>query len=326
MAFALLKHKIRAPLLNRLLQNCLYAGRDSILQGLSGVFFSFGGRRLANFSNNFDLFQLHTSSEVFMEAAMTIAQHTSLIKSKFKAAGIHLAISGIVFLILAYFIIFKWYPLPYFTADGGWQGIRIVALIDLVLGPLMTLIIFNPGKSKREIRFDLGTIALVQASVLAWGIYTVHDERPVAIVHWDGEFFSMPAKAYHQQNIDLEQLAQYGTKTPVLIHARRPVSIEELHELLALSTEKKLAPFEQFQLYRPFRQNRDEIFVNQLDIDEIVARNAQMRQELDTFLAQSKGDKSDYIYMPLQARYHNVILIFSAAGEVKGTLNAPYKQ
>ena len=111
-----------------------------------------------------------------MEATMTMTKKSSLIKSKFKAAGIHLGISSIIFLILSYFIIFQWYPFPYFTADGGWQGIRIVALIDLVLGPLLTLIIFNHHKSRREIRFDLGTIALVQVCVLAWGIYTVHDE------------------------------------------------------------------------------------------------------------------------------------------------------
>ena len=29
--------------------------------------------------------------------------------------------------------------------------------------------------------------------------------------------------------------------------------------------------------------------------------------------------------MPLNARYHNVVLIFSEDGSVKGTLNAPYK-
>ena len=91
-----------------------------------------------------------------MEATMTMDKQPSLIKSKIKAAGIHLAISTIIFLFLAYFIIFEWYPFPYFTADGGWQGIRIIAMIDLILGPFMTLIIFNPGKSKREIRFDLG--------------------------------------------------------------------------------------------------------------------------------------------------------------------------
>ena len=154
-----------------------------------------------------------------MEAAMTFVKHSSLIKSKFKAAGIHLAISGVIFLIFAYFIIFEWYPVPYFTADGGWQGIRIVALIDLVLGPFMTLVIFNPKKSKREIRFDLGAIACVQACVLIWGIYTVHNERPVAIVYWDGEFYSMPAKAYLERDIAVDQLTQFGTENPVLIFA-----------------------------------------------------------------------------------------------------------
>ena len=260
-----------------------------------------------------------------MEATMTMEKQPSSIKSKFKAAGIHLAISAIIFLILAYYIIFEWYPLPYFTADGGWQGIRIVALIDLVLGPLMTLIIFNPGKSRREIRFDLGTIALIQASVLAWGIYTVHDERPVAIVHWDGEFFSMPAKSYHEQDIALEQLAQFGAEKPVLIHAYRPVDIEEIHEVITLSTQMQLAPFEQFQLYRPFKENRDWIFFHQLNIDEIISFNEAMKQELDAFLAKSGHQKNDFKYMPLNARYHNVILIFSEEGDVMGTLNAPYK-
>ncbi len=256
---------------------------------------------------------------------MTLAKQPSLTKSKFKAAGIHLIISGIIFLILAYFIIYKWYPLPYFTADGGWQGIRIVALIDLVLGPLMTLIIFNPGKSRREIRFDLGIIALIQASVLAWGIYTVHNERPVAIVHWDGEFFSMPAKAYHEQGIALDQITQFGSKNPVLIHAYHPVDIEKIHEILTLSTEKNLAPFEQFQLYRPLKENLEDIFIHQLDIDEIISYNTAMKKELAVFLANAGGNKEDFIYMPLNARYHNVILIFTKTGDVAGTLNAPYK-
>jgi hypothetical protein len=109
-----------------------------------------------------------------------MTRQPSLLKSKFKAAGIHLGISSIIFLVLAYVIIFRWYPWPYFTADGGWQGIRIIALIDLVLGPLLTLIIFNPAKSLREIRFDLGAIGLLQISALVWGIYTVHSERTAA--------------------------------------------------------------------------------------------------------------------------------------------------
>jgi len=260
-----------------------------------------------------------------MEKTLTMTKHPSLLKSKLKAAGIHLIISGVIFLVLAYFIIFHWYPFPYFTADGGWQGIRIVALIDLVLGPLLTLIIFNPNKRKREIRFDLSMIALFQISALAWGIYTVQNERTAAIVHWDGEFYAMPAKRFHEQGISLSDLSQFSNEHPPLIHAYRPTDIETLHKVLKLSTEENQAPFEQFHLYRSFNKYRDNIFTHSLNIDEITTANENMKAEMEQFLAKNGGNKEDYFYMPLNARYHNVVLIFSRDGDVLGSLNAPYK-
>nr|MBA2483812.1 hypothetical protein [Nitrosomonas sp.] len=103
------------------------------------------------------------------------------------------------------------------------------------------------------------------------------------------------------------------------------IDIDTLHEVLRLSTEEMLAPFEQFHLYRPFKVNKDEVFLNQIDINEIISFNEKMKKELASFLAKSSGEKEDYIYMPLNARYHNVILIFSKDGDVLGSLNAPYQ-
>ena len=77
---------------------------------------------------------------------------------------IHLTISFIIFLVLAYLIVLHWYPLPYFHTDGGWRGIRIIAGVDLVLGPLLTLIVFKPGKP--GLKFDLTLIGLAQAVAL----------------------------------------------------------------------------------------------------------------------------------------------------------------
>jgi len=255
-----------------------------------------------------------------------MTKQPSLLKSKFKAAGIHLGISSIIFLVLAYFIIFRWYPWPYFTADGGWQGIRIIALIDLVLGPLLTLIIFNPAKSLREIRFDLGAIGLLQISALIWGIYTVHSERTAAIVHWDGEFYTVSAKVYKEQGMPLDGLAQFSNAHPPLINAYRSTDVATLTEVLRLITEEKQAPFEQFHIYRPFKAFKDTIFAHALDINAIVSVNEDMNNELHRFLVRSGGEQEDYFYMPLNARYHNVILIFSESGDVLGSLNAPYKK
>ena len=75
----------------------------------------------------------------------------SLLKTKLKATAVHLSMSIVVFIYLAYQIYYNWYPQPYFSIDGGWQGIRLVGAIDLVLGPLITFLIFDLRKSRKEI-------------------------------------------------------------------------------------------------------------------------------------------------------------------------------
>jgi hypothetical protein len=66
-----------------------------------------------------------------------------LLITKLKATGVHLSLSLVVFVYLAYQIFFNWYPQPYFEIDGGWQGMRLVGAVDLILGPLITFLILN---------------------------------------------------------------------------------------------------------------------------------------------------------------------------------------
>ena len=81
-----------------------------------------------------------------------------------RAFLIHLAISFVIFLVLAYMIVVYWYPLPFFHTDGGWQGFRIIVGVNLVLGPLLTLIVYKPGKP--GLKLDLTLIGLAQAAAL----------------------------------------------------------------------------------------------------------------------------------------------------------------
>ena len=68
----------------------------------------------------------------------------SVVKTKLKATGVHLAMSLMVFIYLAYQVFFNWYPEPYFSIDGGWQGMRLIGAVDLVLGgPLQFNTVFG---------------------------------------------------------------------------------------------------------------------------------------------------------------------------------------
>ena len=137
--------------------------------------------------------------------------------TKLKAGLSHLGISFVIFLIVLYFIVFKWYPQPFFTSDGGWQGIRIMVGVDLVLGPLLTTIVFKPGKP--GLKFDLTVIGLIQASALAWGIWTVHHQRPIATIYVDNYFAPVTFYEIKGQGMTLAKLKAFGDKPPYWIYS-----------------------------------------------------------------------------------------------------------
>lgn len=72
-----------------------------------------------------------------------------------------------------------WYPAPYPDIAGGLHLFMMVILVDLTLGPLATATVSSPGKAKREWRADVALIVLLQLGALVYGVWTIHQARPV---------------------------------------------------------------------------------------------------------------------------------------------------
>ena len=103
-------------------------------------------------------------------------------RARLSAMAIHAMISAIVFVATAAILIFLFFPSIHFQINGGGQGLRLMFAIDLILGPLLTFLIFNPLKSLREKIFDLSCVALVQLLALVYGFYTIYQQRPVLLL------------------------------------------------------------------------------------------------------------------------------------------------
>lgn len=98
-------------------------------------------------------------------------------KNRFYAMGVH-TIFSCVLLFIALYLVFKiWYPVPLDKAMGVNEIFWIILSIDLVLGPLLTFVIFN--KKKKELRRDLIIIIMLQLTAYLYGLYTVAQGRPV---------------------------------------------------------------------------------------------------------------------------------------------------
>ncbi len=119
--------------------------------------------------------------------------------NRYQAALGHFGLSLLIFIILGYLVYFCWYPQPLFSIDAGWQGIRILAFVDFVLGPCITLVIFNP--KKKELFKDLAIIALIQISALSYGVYHVYQSRPAIVVYADNQFRTVSYSELNQLNL-----------------------------------------------------------------------------------------------------------------------------
>ena len=239
---------------------------------------------------------------------------------KLKASSIHLALSFLVFIVILYFILFEWYPEPFFTAQGGWQGIKIMAFVDLVLGPALTFIVFNHLKQKKEIIFDLSIVALVQVIALTWGGYNVYTQRPVALVFWTSAFYTVTSADYEEQGIDSPDFARYGANKPALIYSRPVLTELDIAESMKLTADQVPA-YAQVLFYEPLTENISEIFKYNIDIDEVVYQNVEMKARLLEVVGE---DISKYNYIALNAKYQNMILILDDDGSLIGEVKAPY--
>jgi hypothetical protein len=76
-----------------------------------------------------------------------------------------------------------WFPSALREVVGGTELFWLIIAVDVVCGPLLTLVVFSPGKPRSELRRDLALVALIQLLALGYGIHTLAHARPVALVH-----------------------------------------------------------------------------------------------------------------------------------------------
>lgn len=121
-----------------------------------------------------------------------------------KIAAVHLVFSLILAAILAALIFFVWYPFPYIFLSGGLILFSILIAVDLVCGPLLTLILFSSKKRRAELAVDLTLVIVIQLAALCYGVYSVYQARPLFLVHEVDRFKVVGLPDYGGANVDSE--------------------------------------------------------------------------------------------------------------------------
>lgn len=246
---------------------------------------------------------------------------SSGLRARLRASAIHLGISLGIAALAAALVFGIWYPYPYREISGGRELFTILVSVDVVLGPLITLAVFNRAKPWAELRRDLVVVALLQLSALVYGLWTVAVARPVHLVFEYNRF-----AVVHAVDIAPEMLAKAPPGItalpwtgPTLIALRPFKDGNEQYDATMAALNGMSLPA-RTDLWQSYAQSRAAILAEAKPVRALQARFADQAQALADTVRAGGGDPQTALYLPLVSRRIAwTVLLDPADAHVLGT-------
>jgi hypothetical protein len=241
-------------------------------------------------------------------------------KTRFRASFIHLCISGVVGISLLVVFWFVWYPPPLFQAVGGSDIFLMLLGIDVVLGPMLTFIVFKKGK--KSLAFDLLVIGIVQAVALAYGVFALFVARPVYVAALGHRFDVVQANDVDSDGLRLTKKT-LPLSGPVWIGTKRADDSKE-RERIMFSAIGGIDYGHFPQHHQPIENMRDDILQSAQKLPQLKALNPGKEEDIDSWIY-SHGVKSENVrFQGLRARAKDfTVMLDATTAKVIGI--APFK-
>lgn len=213
---------------------------------------------------------------------------TSFWKGRLRAALIHLGLSLVVAALAALLVFLVWYPYPYREISGGRDLFLLVVTVDVIMGPLLTLTIFNLKKPRRELRRDLAVIGLLQLAALSYGLWTMAVARPVHLVFEIDRFrvvhaIDVPVDLLSQAPAGVRRLPFTG---PTLLSVREFRNSKESFDA-TMAALQGVALGARPDLWQSYAQAKSHITARAMPLAQLKTRFPAHTNEIDAALATS---------------------------------------
>ena len=195
----------------------------------------------------------------------------------------HLIVSLLIACCCLILVFYVWHPVPLAKAIGVTHIFLMMLTIDVVLGPLLTLIIAKEGK--KSLKFDLIVICLLQISALIYGMYNITVSRPIWITFDTMRFELVQANNIPQEDMKLA-MSPYndlGWREPQIVAVKLARNNEEKSNRTFLELQTGVAPSMRPTLYEPISKQSHLIHSQSHEIKELYNFNSE--NEVKTILA-----------------------------------------
>ena len=222
--------------------------------------------------------------------------------TRWRASGLHLLISIAVATAVLTLMLSLWFPGPLFQAAGGNDLLFILVGVDVVVGPLITLVIFRSGK--RGLKFDLAMIAALQIGALVYGMHAVYLARPAFIVFVADQFQVASAAQLDPEELAKAKYPEFRQPPlggPMLAFAVLPTDPAELRQFALVGLAgHDLQEFPRF--FVPYADRTAEVLAKSWTMARARQLEPLGAKIVDAWLAQSGTKEADVRYVIMRAR------------------------
>lgn len=228
------------------------------------------------------------------------------IQPRLQAFFVHLGTSALIAGAVLSLVFLVWYPGPLADICDVDQIATILILADVVLGPLLTLLVFDPRK--KSLSFDLTVIAALQLGAMLYGMHSIYLGRPAFIVFNVDRFDLVTAAEVNRESLHRAnaRLPHFG---PRWVAARLPDESSTAANLLfsALVGGPDLPQFPEH--YVEYESERASVLRSGLPLAEVKAFNRIADVEWNKMTHWFQMSTSELLAVPLRARHKDAIVV-----------------
>lgn len=218
--------------------------------------------------------------------------------TKLKASVTHLIISLFFVGILVGTVFYIWYPGPLLNISNVIEPIKVLVLVDIIVGPILTFVVYKKGK--KSLKFDLSFIALVQILAYIYGANSIYQGRASLLVMSYGELVYL--EEYYAKNDELK----YDSLKPGLVSKPKFAILDEL---------KSIDIYKSYAQFKPIDDINSQISESAYSFEDLLELHPDKEQEINKL--KSLYQEKQILILKLNKRYTNYYFVIYSKDENK---------
>lgn len=249
-------------------------------------------------------------------------KHSLRFRAAAWAAGVHLLCSLSVAALAGALVFGLWYPYPYRELAGGRELFLLIIAVDVVCGPLLTMVLYNPAKPRAELWRDLGLVVVIQLAALGYGLHVVWQARPVYLVQEIDRFKVITAQELLDESVAKlpAALRPRWLAGPITVAIREPKDTAERNKVLFESVQGGRDYAERAEFYLPYEGAAALKALQRAKPLAVFLEKQPSQRNAAADLAASKGlDMAQLVYLPVVGR-QDWVAVLDPQAQIQGFL------